>query len=227
MQLNAEDGGNRKCISVQLPEFTDEKSEAYKAGYKTISDIAKERIRRAGKKIEEEIKEKIKSKDKEIKKLESQLDIDGKEEKIKNLKTEIEKLKKQDLDFKVLKLSDSNFKPWQQIKGKSVEQLEQQMIDFTDPVSKNATIENMVYELLLKSGKDLNSKLELKENYYCVNDNELILMLEKASQEIVHAVINENPQKVIALDRLFKDNDQLKTNTSLQMRDAEIEFKTI
>lgn len=56
MKLNAEDGGNRKYIMVQLPEETDEKSEAYKAGYKTISEIGKERIRRAGKQILEENK---------------------------------------------------------------------------------------------------------------------------------------------------------------------------
>ena len=54
MQLNAEDGGKRKFIMVQLPEVTDEKSEAYKAGYKNICEIGKERIRRAGKKIKEE-----------------------------------------------------------------------------------------------------------------------------------------------------------------------------
>ena len=54
MKLNAEDGGNRRHISVQLPEITDEKSEAFKAGYKNIAEIAKERIRRAAKKIKEE-----------------------------------------------------------------------------------------------------------------------------------------------------------------------------
>ena len=54
MKLNAEDGGNRKFIMVQLPEQCDEKSEAYKAGYKNICDIGKERIRRAGKKIVDE-----------------------------------------------------------------------------------------------------------------------------------------------------------------------------
>lgn len=59
MQLNVEDGGNRKFIMVQLPEETDEKSEAYKAGYKTISEIGRERIRRAGKKIIEENAEKL------------------------------------------------------------------------------------------------------------------------------------------------------------------------
>jgi adenine-specific DNA-methyltransferase len=54
MQLNAEDGGNRKFIMVQLPEITDEKSEAHKAGYKNICEIGKERIRRAGAKIKDE-----------------------------------------------------------------------------------------------------------------------------------------------------------------------------
>jgi adenine-specific DNA-methyltransferase len=54
MQLNSEDNGNRKFIMVQLPESCDEKSEAFKAGYKTIAEIGKERIRRAGKKIKEE-----------------------------------------------------------------------------------------------------------------------------------------------------------------------------
>lgn len=58
MQLNAEDGGNRRFICVQLPEKTDEQSEAYKAGYKTICEIGKERIRRAGEKIKEENKDK-------------------------------------------------------------------------------------------------------------------------------------------------------------------------
>lgn len=58
MQINAEDGGNRRFIMVQLPEKTDEKSEAYKAGYPNICEIGKERIRRAGKKIKEENKDK-------------------------------------------------------------------------------------------------------------------------------------------------------------------------
>ena len=58
MQLNAEDGGNRRFIMVQLPEPTDENSEAYKAGYMNISEIGRERIRRAGEKIKEEDKDK-------------------------------------------------------------------------------------------------------------------------------------------------------------------------
>jgi adenine-specific DNA-methyltransferase len=64
MQLNAEDGGKRKFIMVQLPELTDEKSEAYKAGYKNICEIGKERIRRAGQQILKQVqndKEKVTS----------------------------------------------------------------------------------------------------------------------------------------------------------------------
>ena len=63
MQLNSEDGGNRKFICVQLPEPTEEKSEAYKAGYKTIAEITKERIRRAGEKIKSELKDDLFSKE--------------------------------------------------------------------------------------------------------------------------------------------------------------------
>ena len=80
MQLNAEDNGNRKFIMVQLPETTDEKSEAYKAGYKNICEIGKERIRRAAKKIKEE------------------------------METEGKDTSKMDFGFRVLKLDSSNMK---------------------------------------------------------------------------------------------------------------------
>jgi adenine-specific DNA-methyltransferase len=198
MDLNKKDGGCRKFILVQLPEHCDEKSEAYKSGYKTIADIAKERIRRVIQKINKEI----------------------------NGKIDFENCK-QDFGFKVFILADSNFKQWRGDLCKDAESLEKQMKLFVNPVSETATAENMVYELLLKSGKDINSKLEHKDNYYCVNNNELVLMLENINQEIIDAVLKVNPYKVIALDNLFACNDQLKTNTVLQMRDAGIEFKSI
>jgi adenine-specific DNA-methyltransferase len=227
MTLNKEEKASRKYLCVQLPELCEEKSEAYKAGYKTIAEISKERIRRAGKKIQEEIKAEIKKTETEITKLQGELPTEETKTEIENLKTKIEKLKAQDLGFKVLKLEESNFKQWQQIEGKDAKALAEQMKLFVDPVSESATIENMVYELLLKSGKDLNSKIEKKGSFYKINENELILLLEKATQEIIDAVIAEKPIKVIALDKLFKGNDQLKTNTVLQMKDASVEFKTI
>lgn len=209
MQLNKEDGGNRKYICVQLPELCDEKSEAYKAGYKTISEISKERIRRAGMKIRTEVEA-------EQAKQKGRFDFEGEKP-----------VMMPDLGFKVFKLAESNFKQWRDIKGSDKEDWKQQLIDFLDPLAKNATVGNMVYELLLKSGKDLNSCIEHKTGYYTVNDGELILMLESATQETVDAVLAAHPQKVIALDNLFEGNDQLKTNTVLQMRDGGIEFKTI
>jgi adenine-specific DNA-methyltransferase len=227
MDLNTADGGNRKYICVQLPELTDEKSEAYKAGFNTIADISKERIRRAAKKIEGEIKEEIKRIEGEIKKLQGELPTTETKEEIENLKNKIENLQSQDVGFKVLKLEDSNFKQWQQIEGKDTKALVEQMKLFVDPVAASATIENMVYELLLKSGKNLNSRIEKKDTFYKINDHELVLLLESATKEIMEAVIAEKPLKVIALDKLFKGNDQLKTNTVLRMRDAGVEFKTI
>lgn len=94
-------------------------------------------------------------------------------------------------------------------------------------MEETATTTNMVYELLLKYGKSLNSSIEQKDGYFAINGKELFLMLETASQETVDRILKERPKKVIALDRLFKGNDQLKTNTVLQMRDGGIEFKTI
>lgn len=209
MQLNREDDGNRKYICVQLPELCNENSEADKAGYKTIADLAKERIRRAGAKIRTEIEA-------EQKKQNKQLDFDN-----------AQQTKMPDLGFKVFKLADSNFKQWRKIRGSQTEAWQQQVVEFIDPVAENATVGNMVYELLLKSGKDLNSTIEHKDGYYAVNGRELILMLESATQETVDAVLAAQSEKVIALDRLFEGNDQLKTNTVLQMRDGGIEIKTI
>lgn len=209
MQLNKEDGGNRKYICVQLPERCDEKSEAFKAGYKTIADIAKERIRRAGMKIRGEVEA-------EQAKKNGELEFSGTSE-----------VKMPDLGFKVFRLEDSNFKQWRKTTAATLAEVEQQMLDLVDPVKPDAAVENIVYELLLKSGKDLNSKIVRGNGFYNVNDGELVLLLESASQEIVDSVIALAPAKVIALDRLFHGNDQLKTNTSLQFRDSAIEFLTI
>lgn len=234
MDLNKEDAstgsaqvGQRKYICVQLPELCDEKSEAFKAGYKTIAEISKERIRRAGKKIDEEIKKEITDVALRITKLQGELPTEENKSEIANLQSKIQNLQSQDLGFKVLKLEDSNFKQWQQIEGKDTKALVEQMKLFVDPVSETATIENIVYELLLKSGKDLNSSIEYSDGYYLIGRNEMALILEKVDQTIVKKVMNAYPKKVIVLDKLFEGNDQLKTNTVLQMKDAGIEFKTI
>lgn len=162
LDLNKADNGNRKFICVQLPEHSDKKSEAYKAGYETIADISKERIRRVIQKINEE--------------QEGQLDFsEG----------------KQDLGFKVFKLSESNFKQWQDAirpKPKSAEELAEQMKLFVNPINGEPTNESMAFELLLKSGLNLNSSIAEKEGFYLINENELALVLEETNESVFSAI---------------------------------------
>ena len=203
MQLNAEDGGNRKYICVQLAEPCDEKSEAFKAGFKTIADIGKERIRRAGKKIKKESSGK--------------LDFDG---------------GKLDLGFKVFKLDESNFKQWR-ADIKTGEELKEQMKMFVDNKKKGSAPEDMLYEIILKNSRfDLNVKLEKKTfggiGYYNLTDGEEIICLaDKITKKLAEKILKEKPQKFTCLDTAFKNNDQLKTNTALQMEAENIEFKVI
>jgi adenine-specific DNA-methyltransferase len=203
MQLDAEDGGNRKFICVQLAEPCEEESEAFKAGFKTIAEIGKERIRRAAKKIKEENKGK--------------LDFDG---------------KKLDLGFKVFKLEQSNFKQWRE-NVKTGEELKEQMKMFVDNVKKGVASEDMLFEIILKNSRfDLNAEIS-KDNfdgvdYYRLADGvEIICLADKITKKLVEKIVKEKPEKFTCLDIAFKNNDQLKTNTALQMEAEKIEFKVI
>jgi len=132
MQLNAEDGGNRKFICVQLPKLCDEKSEAYKAGYKNICEIGKERIRRAGAKILAEVEE-----------ANRQIKI-GEEEK-----------SLPDVGFKVFKLDTSNIKLWDgtPVAEEDIQILLERMNDMIDSIKDDHTDMDVVYyEIMLKMG---------------------------------------------------------------------------
>lgn len=205
LALNKEDAstgsaqaGNRKFICVQLPEKCDENSEAFKAGYKTIAEIGKARIRRVIKKIQEEQAGK--------------LDLEGSGAR--------------DLGFKVFKLRESNFKIWR-TNIETEEELIAQMQQHLEPLDENAKTSDVLYELLIKSGVQLTAKIKEQNGYILVNENEVALMLEKADDKVIKQIIAVKPQKVFTLDRLFKNNDKLKTNTALQMKDAGIDFKVI
>lgn len=198
LELNKEDGGKRKFVCVQLPEKCEESSEAFKAGYKTIAEIGKERIRRVIKKIKEE--------------QDGKLDFEGKGDR--------------GLSFKVFKLRESNFKIWR-TNIETEEELVAQMQQHLEPLDENANIEDVLYELLLKSGVSLTANIKNEKGFILVNDDEVALMLEKADEKIIKQILAVKPKKVFTLDRLFKDNDKLKTNTALQMKDAGIEFKVI
>lgn len=205
---------NRKFIMVQLPELVAEDSPAFKAGFKTIADIAKERIRRVIQKIEKKVAE----------------------------KPDLFEKSKLDLGFKVFKLSSSSFKIWRGSEIDSEEKLVQQLDAFTNPIKPGAEKQNMLYELMLKAGYELTcpmqyvtlsmSKGDIAQGsagvgYYSINNNELIVALDAMNEKLIGQIIAAKPQKVITLDSLFTGNDQLKTNSVLQMRDAGVDFKTI
>lgn len=196
---NSKDGGNRKFICVQLPEKCDENTEAYKAGYSTIAEIGKERIRRVIKKISDDQSGK--------------LDLDG--------RSAI-----QDLGFKVFKLRESNFKIWRTA-IETEEDLVAQMQQNLEPLDEHAKTEDVLYELLLKAGVPLTADIRSEEGFLLANNGEIALALERADDTIIKRILALKPQKVFTLDRLFKQNDKLKTNTALQMKDAGIEFKVI
>ena len=140
MQLNAEDGGNRKFIMVQLPEATDEKSEAYKAGYKNICEIGKERIRRAGKKIVEE---------QEKKRMEEGLFAGS------SAGSEARPL---DIGFRVLKLDSSNM----QDVYYSPEQFNENLL-FEDNIKPDRTEEDLLFQAMIELGIELSAKIEKQE----------------------------------------------------------------
>ncbi len=217
MQLNKEDGGSRKYIMVQLPEPCDEKSEAFKAGYKTIADIGKERIRRAAKKIGEEQKGQLgKDEGKQ-----PDLNVGG------NL----------DLGFKVFKLTTSNFKVWEGDIDK-MEGLEQQLEMHIDHINSTSTSEDILYELLLKSGFLLTAQVEkitiAGKKVFSIEGGTMLICLDKElNQALIDEIAKANPSQVICLDEGFRGNDQLKANAVQTFKarsreeKSEIVFKTV
>jgi adenine-specific DNA-methyltransferase len=101
---------------------------------------------------------------------------------------------------------------------------------FVDPTRARSEAENMAWEILLKSGYELTTPIEQVKiadvPVYSIS-GEVVLALEKITQKALDAIIGKKPKRVICLDRLFAGNDQLKTNTALQMKDAGVEFRTI
>jgi adenine-specific DNA-methyltransferase len=191
MQLNAEDGGNRKFIMVQLPEPCDEKSEAYKAGYKNICEIGKERIRRAGEKIKEEFKDKEGIEN---------LDIGFKVFKVAdtNIRWNSEALKEGQITMEEATLKNKD------------------LIDF----NPNFTDIDVVYEIMLRHRDfPLTSKIEkllnIGERTYIFADAIVVCLEEKVTDQIVDgiAAIEPKPIKVIFRDSAFEDDISLKLNT--------------
>jgi adenine-specific DNA-methyltransferase len=208
LDLNRQDKGTRKFILVQLPEPCAPDSEAFKAGYKTIADIGKERIRRVIKKLSTDNADETQIKKGD--KIQSTLFSS------ENLRESVQSA--DNLGFKVFKLDKSNFKQWQKLEPTTApEQIVEQLELHIDHINHKATPEDLLYEILLKSGFMPTEKVETKtfagQKVFSVADGALLLCLEESvSKELIDAVANAEPMQFICLDSAFHGNDQLKAN---------------
>lgn len=205
MQLNAEDGGNRQFIMVQLPEVCDEKSEAYKAGYKNICEIGKERIRRAGKKILEE---------------NNQMTLENKEQ--------------LDIGFKVFKLDSSNLKTWDNtpVTAEQMDLLYERMNNMIHRVKSDRSDLDMVCEIMLKLGVPLTYSITAVEingkTAYSIGEDSLLLicLALDVQPEDVEQMAEYAPAKLIISRESFVD-DTAMANAHYILKDHGVELKLV
>lgn len=206
MQLNAEDGGNRHFIMVQLPEVCDEKSEPFKAGYRNICEIGKERIRRAGKKILE--------------------DDDG------QFPLGIDKLSV-DVGFKVFKLDTSNMKLWDgaPIEENNIEALLERMAGHIDGLKHDRSNEELLFEILLKMGYPLTADLVAFDVngliVYKVADGEMLICLQSGiTADHIEKMAAYVPQKIVLAEHALANNSVM-SNAYYLLKNKNIELNVI
>ncbi len=182
MDLNKKDGAKRKFILVQIPESIDEKSEAFKAGYKIISDISKDRLRKA-----------------------------------------IEKNDYKD-GFKVFSLAPTNYNIAKDYDGDDEQELLQQEISFTEqPLIDNFEPINLVYEIILKQGFSLNSKIKQQDDFYIVEDIELerklvITLANTVDTNTIEALKLTIDDILVCLDTALTDTQKVNFSRNFNLR---------
>ena len=173
--------------------------------YPTISDICKERVRRVIKKLSEEDAGK--------------LDLDAE--------------KKQDRGFRVFKLTESNFKPWNADVPKDAEGLAKQLDLHVEHIREGRTAEDLLYEILLKSGFALTTPVETLQlggkTVHSVASGALFICLDRdLTLELTRAMADKKPVRVVCLDEGFAGNDQLKANAVQLFKTKGVtSFKTV
>ncbi|QNR07142.1 site-specific DNA-methyltransferase [Macrococcoides canis] len=204
LQLNAEDGGNRRFIMVQLPEQLDEKSEAYKDGYRTICDIGEERIRRAGELVKQELIEK--------------------NAKAGMLADDIVDPEQLDIGFKVLKLDKSNIREW----NSDFDDLEDNLFAYEDVFVEGRSELDVIYEIMLKNGLELTYTVnqfeyEGKNVYDIAYGNLFVCLADNIDVSVAQAIVEKRNEygtetsSVVFKDAGFKsDADKLNVIESLK-----------
>lgn len=214
LELNEEDGGNRQFICAQMPELLEDNSEAYRAGFRTIADIGRTRI----KKVIERIEGKRLANSR-------QTSIPGAEDR-----------PKQALGFNALKLTPSNFKEWR-TDINSEEDLLAQLEYHVDSTKPDSEAKCMVYELLLKMALPITTpvkcneiKVGAKSNHIYMatpeNAKSIAIFFDDISEEITEYILREAPAKVICLSQSFVDSQTL-TNFDFQMQSANIALEIL
>ena len=235
MQLNAEDGGNRQFIMVQLPELCDEKSEAFKAGYKNICEIGKERIRRAGKKMIEELAHfkgfarANTGKDKPEK-----FTLFTNSEEGKELQNEVAQTF--DVGFKVFKLDTSNLVKWDSTPTEDKDEIYQRMSLLKETIKPDRNDLDVVYEVMLKLGIPLDYPLEEvsvnDKRAYSIGEDCLVLICLDYGKDGITAddvklmCEDYTPAKIVASEQAFKDDVSL-SNAHYILKDHNIEMKLL
>ena len=199
LELNNQDSGSRKFILVQLPEKIDDKV------FKTVADVTEERVRRVIKQLNDAN--------------EGQLGL--------------ETNSLQDRGFRVFKLDTSNFTPWDGNQPEDVAAVAKQLDLHVEHIVTGRSQEDILTELLLKSGFPLSTKVEQIElagkKVFSVEEGAMLVCLEaELTNEVIKAMAEKKPSRVICLDAGFHGNDQLKTNAVQTMKARGVtSFRTV
>ena len=205
LRQNLVDNKKRRFIFVTLPEKVDASTQAGKnakaLGFDTIAAVARHRIIKA----------------------------------IENIKKQATKegvdLKTQDLGFKHLTCAASNFKIWRGDEIESEEELKKQLALFTKPQKEGIEDYHLVFELLIKQGLDLHTKIDKLSIHdallYSVDANKLIVATQSINEAVCKEIMKLQPKRVICLDSIFNNEDCVKTNIQFMLEDSGISFKTI
>ncbi|NCB66106.1 MAG: site-specific DNA-methyltransferase [Bacilli bacterium] len=240
MQLNAEDGGNRRYIMVQLPEICDENSEAYKAGYKNICEIGKERIRRAGAKIQAE-NDKLKSApllntEEEMTLFAATAHAKGRAgiEQVKPLFEQADISRDIDTGFRCFKLDSSNLVAWDAapITDGGLQTLWGRFDALSNTLKAGRSDMDIVFEVMLKMGVPLDIPVlpitvNDKKVYSIGEDAMLLVCLDSGiTPEDMEAMCDLAPAKIIAAEEGFVDDTAL-SNAHYILKDRDIEMKLL
>ena len=224
MELNREDNGNRKFILVQLPEKTENPA------FPTIADITRERVRRVIQKLSRGDAENAEKKSKEPGLPFSATSAPPRET---GSLPPSGKGGGGDLGFRAFKLSSSNFKIWDADHAPATsEALAEQLKLYADNIEQLRDQQDILYELILKTGMPLSSRIECLEidgvPVYSVSEGQLLICLENPiTKEVLRGMMGRKPLQILCLDTAFGADDALKTNTVLEAKSHGVVFRTV